>query len=69
MPPATKTSNRGFASEDAPGRAARCQLGFALRREVAPVDGVDLRLGAATRDGCSLTYGNNVGSSLLPTWS
>lgn len=34
MPPATNTRRRSRVSGGAPGRAARCQLGFALRREV-----------------------------------
>jgi hypothetical protein len=65
IPPATKTRSRCLISWGPPGLAARCQLGFALRNDVAPVEGAAFRLGAADSDGWSLTYGKRVGSSLL----
>ena len=47
IPPATNTSNRWRVSVGVPpARAARCQLGFALRSEVVGV-GVGLILDAA----------------------
>jgi hypothetical protein len=55
MPPATKTINRVLFSWEAPGRAARCQLGLALRNDCEPVEGVAFMLGACVSDGASLT--------------
>jgi hypothetical protein len=45
MPPATKIKMRGRISFVAPGLAALCQLGLALRNEVA-CEGADRKLGA-----------------------
>ena len=55
IPPAMNTITRCFASLPAPGRAARCQLGFALLKDVAPVEGVARREGAGASGGVSLT--------------
>lgn len=55
IPPAMNTSRRCLFSCVAPGRAARCQLGLALRREAEPVEFVVRRLGAAVSVGWSLT--------------
>lgn len=63
-----KTRIRCLLSDTAPGLAALCQLGLALRNDVAGAWLVR-RLAAAGAAGESLTYGNSVGSSLFATWS
>lgn len=59
MPPATKTKTRCRTSSRAPpALGARCQLGFALRKEVAGCitgDAGDRKLLAGASDGASLT--------------
>jgi len=68
IPPATKTINRCRTSATVPRVGTRCQLGFALRRDPAGVGVVVRRLAAVLLAvGASRTYGNIVGSSLLPT--
>lgn len=69
MPPATKTISRCRTSLVAPRCGARCQFGFALRKDPAGVGEAVLRRLATllVAVGASRTYGNIIGSSLLPT--
>lgn len=73
IPPATNTSNLWRLSFCVPGPlVALCQLGFWLRSETAGciAGEADRRLVVVeATEGESLTYGNNVGSSLFATCS
>jgi hypothetical protein len=69
IPPRTNTIMRSRISVVCPpGRAARCQAGFWLRKEVAGTVAARAE-DARETDGASFTYGKTVSSSLPAAWS
>jgi hypothetical protein len=71
IPPATKTIIRCRTSAEPPRCGARCQFGFALRKDPAGAAAAVVRRLAELliAPGGSRTYGYMIGSSLFPACS